>query len=420
MVLAMSMMVLTAGCRDSFAGLGSGARARTASDQLYGAFADRFLTPVHNAKYDYARRAHTRGALAPGSVFADTSAWTASSGAVRLLETHGYAGEGRYVVSSRPNVPAPSRPGDGRHVTTLSRLSNSEYRWDTAVDFAIGSARPADVALVMSRFFASAEGRTEREARADLAAAAPRTSAALGSVLTLDSLHPVTLPDGSTSVRLGISVHGDNLAKRLPALGDYVKRYVEPARYRFSFTDRSGVPYLEIVARDRFMSVQARVHHGKLVALSGPAHPMPDTLVLTADLALKVKLFTVGFHELQTEFVNGGRGDRERNWTITARREPKWDLPFIAARLMRAPLRRPFAGEGALFRIGVRAGEGDLPSVLVRLARLTVEESAVLRFINSLSNTALDDLEGRVEHEKSQWLRELFLALREDSRAAIP
>ena len=104
---------------------------------------------------------------------------------------------------------------------------------------------------------------------------------------------------------------------------------------------------------------------------------------------------------------------------MSARREPHWNLPFITARLIRAPLRYPFAGEGALFRIGVRAGEGDQPTVLVRQSRLGVQESAILKFVNSLTSTAMDDFGARVEHEENQWLREIFLALRDDSRGIL-
>jgi hypothetical protein len=105
---------------------------------------------------------------------------------------------------------------------------------------------------------------------------------------------------------------------------------------------------------------------------------------------------------------------------MTAHREPQWDLPLISARLLRAPLRRPFAGEGSLFRIGVRAGVAGAPSVLLRHSRLPVQESAILNFLNSLSGTAMDDFGGPVEREEYAWLRELFTALREDARAAIP
>jgi hypothetical protein len=102
---------------------------------------------------------------------------------------------------------------------------------------------------------------------------------------------------------------------------------------------------------------------------------------------------------------------------VTARKEPKWNLPLISARFIRTPLRRPFMGDGALFRIGVRGD--DQSTVLFRQTRLTVQESAVLKFINSLTNTAMDDFADHVEVEENRWLREIFLGLRDDARGAL-
>lgn len=346
-------------------------------------------------------------------------AWTQLSGATRTLETMGVASEGRYHMVSRAGVPAPARLADGRHVTTLTRLSDSEYRWDTSVDFALGSVRPAEVASVLTRLLTAGEGRTEREARAGLALGAPRTSAALGTAFSLDTLRPVLLVDGSTATTVAITVHSEQLRARYPAFADYVKRYVEPARYRFLVTDRAGVPYLDATAHDRMLVIHVRSQHGHLVSLTGAARPMPDTLLLDMDFTVKVKLFTVGFHDLRLDLVNSGTDDQSRSLVMTARREPSWNLPFITARLLRSPLRRPFTGEGAQFRIGVRAGQGGGPTVLFRQSRLTVQESAILNFLNGLGNTAMDDLNLTVEREENAWLRELFQSLREDARAAI-
>ena len=51
-------------------------------------------------------------------------------------------------------------------MTTLSKLADSQYRWDTTVDFALGGARPNDVALVISRLLIDDEGPGERAPRA--------------------------------------------------------------------------------------------------------------------------------------------------------------------------------------------------------------------------------------------------------------
>ena len=406
-------------CRDTVSGFGAGLRARTDADQLFLALTERHLDIARNAKYEYARAQLARGALSPSRVFEDSATWTAMSGPVRILETFGTATDDRYLMSSRRGVPGPQKPGDGRHITTLSRVAENQFRWDTSVDFALGSVRPDEIALVITRLLTSGEGRGEREARADIAAAAPRTAAALAPAFSLDTLHPVVLSDGTTAVSLAIQVHSDALRPRFPALADYVHKYVDPARFRFTLTDRAGTGFLEGQYRDRVLAIRLRSHDGHLVPLAGAARPMPDTLLLLADFTMKVKMFNVGFHELSLDFVNAVRADGSRDWTVTGHREPQWNLPFITARLLRAPLRYPFTGEGALFRMGVRAGDGDHPAVLIRQARLGVQESAILKFVNSLTSTAMDEFGARVEREENLWLRELFTAMRDDARNVL-
>jgi hypothetical protein len=177
---------------------------------------------------------------------------------------------------------------------------------------------------------------------------------------------------------------------------------------------------LEVSQRDRVFVLRVRTQHGRLVPLTGAARPLPDSLQLHVDFNVKIKIFHVGFHNLVMDFANGAQGDQERDWTVIARREPQWDLPLITARLLRAPLRRPFAEEGSLFRIGVRAGTAGGPTVLLRHSRLPVQESSILNFLNSLGGTAMDDFGGPVQREENAWLHELFVALRDDARTALP
>ncbi len=417
-MLALPVLAVLSGCRDAFAGFGTGPRARASVDQLFGALGARHADVVRNAKYAHARLQIAKGALVPSRVFADTSVWTGSSGAVRLLETHGTYVDGKYSLAARVGVPAPRSPADGRHAITLSRLAENEFRWDTTVDFAIGSIRPAEVSAVLARLAASAEGRTEREVRGDLAAAAPRTAGALGQLFSLDSLRPAQLGDGSTAVTLVIGIHSDRLRRRYPAFGDYVRRYVDPLRYRVLVADRMGIPYFEATARDRRITVRLRTFGGKLVSLSGPIRPLPDTLAVQMDFKARVKRLGVGFHDLRMELIHIRHDETENSWVVTARREPEGDFPLAMARLIRAPLRRPFAGEGSLFRIGVR-GDGSAQTVIVRQVRLIVQESAILRFLNSLSGTAFSEFEDRVDREENAWLRELFAGMAADARAVL-
>jgi hypothetical protein len=145
---------------------------------------------------------------------------------------------------------------------------------------------------------------------------------------------------------------------------------------------------------------------------------MPDTLELLVDFNTRMKHFGVGFHGLRAELVHLPKSETESGWVVAARREPEWELPLFTARLIRAPLRRPFAGEGSLFRIGLR-GDGSRQTVLFRQIRLFVQESAILRFLNALSGAAFTEFADRVDEEQNAWLREVFGAMRDDARAAI-
>jgi hypothetical protein len=387
-------------------------------EQLFGALGARHADVVRNAKYEYARLQLAKGALVPSRIFEDSNAWTRQSGAVRLLEVQGSYVDGKYSLASHVDVPAPRKPADGRHAITLSRLSDNEFRWDTAVDFAIGSIRPADLAAVLARLVSSAEGKSEREARADLGAAAPRTSGALGQLFSLDSLRPTRLVDGSTAVTLVVGIHSDQLRRRYPAFGDYVRRYVDPLRSQVVVTDQAGVPFMEVRQNEKQVTVRLRTYGGEIVPLAGALRVMPDTLELLVDFKARVKHLGVGFHGLRMELVHVRHDASENSWVVTAHHEPEWDFPLAMATLIRAPLRRPFAGEGSLFRLGVR-GDGSGPTVLVRQIRLFVQESAILRFLNSLSGAAFSEFEDRVDGEENAWLREVFSGMRADARGAL-
>jgi hypothetical protein len=149
-----------------------------------------------------------------------------------------------------------------------------------------------------------------------------------------------------------------------------------------------------------------------LASLFGPPKPWPDTLRLTSDVLVKVKLFTVGFHQLVTDFVISNVG-HERAFTIIAQREPGWDLPLVTERLMRSPLHRPFLGQGSLFQLSVRDSAGG-QSVFARRTRFDVQESTIARFLGSLGGRMLSDLDGRVEADEDRFLRDGFVAMQVD------
>src|SRR5262249_21837250 len=156
------------------------------------------------------------------------------------------------------------------------------------------------------------------------------------------------------------------------------------------------------------------IHDGKLASLTGPPKPWGDTLQLTSDIKMKVKLFHVGFRQLVTDFVISDAG-HDRAITIIARREPEWDLPLVTERLIRTPLHRPFMGQGSLFQLSVRDTAGG-QTVFARRTRFDVQESTIARFLGSLAGRMMSDLDASVEAEQDRFFRDGFLAMQADLR----
>jgi hypothetical protein len=408
------------GCREAFRGLGSNAGAviRNA-DQLFGAMVVRYSQVERDPKYELARNRLNRSALVPSRIFDDSTVWTSEpSPVLRALLVQGTPEDGRYLLAARPNVTRPMRLGESRHIITLARLSPNEYVWDTNVDFALGTVPAPEVGAFTTALLGSAERGSEQELRADYRAATPRTAAALGLLFSIDSIHATPFSDGTSDVTLTIGIHADALKERLPEFGNYVAKYINPAHYRFSLMDRTGAIWFDVQGADRLMRVHYRSAQGRLAPLYGTPRSRPDTLELHVDFTTKLKLFTVGLHNLVTEFVITDT-PHERAWTIVAKREPDWSLPLITEHLIRSPLHHPFEGTGVIFHIGVR-DSADSQTLLERRAHTTVQESAILRFLNSLGSGAMSDLADRTEREEEQYLREVFVALVADVRAVAP
>jgi hypothetical protein len=88
--------------------------------------------------------------------------------------------------------------------------------------------------------------------------------------------------------------------------------------------------------------------------------------------------------------------------------------------MLNTPLKRPFLGEGSLFRI-VAQRESDGPQTfLTRRIVLTVQESAILRFVARLANRGVDAYiaEG-ADRDLSRFMMHAFGALRDDSHQIL-
>lgn len=411
--------ILLTGCREPLVriGAGSGSPARDRVETLFSALAARVKEPVRNAKYDSARVRIANSAFLPGKVFRDTSVWTsAPSESRRLMTIRGHFADGHYRLDADRSAPPPTQPAQSRHFINLTKLSDeNEYAWDTEVPYAVGSISAQDIGRFFGAMLSAAEGRSEKDVRADIAGTLPRASTVLGQLFTIDSIRTVHLSDRSTLAAFHVRMHPAGVEKKYPNFARYMRTYAMGTRLQFSLTDSDSLSYVNCDARgDGKLVLTLRTLEGRMVSLAGTARPIPDTLTLNGEVLVKVRGFSVGFHDYHAEMAVI-RTDHERAWHIVSRREPKWRLPLITERLIRTPLKRPFQGSGASFRIGFRDSTGA-QTILNRRLHLEVQESLILRFINRLAGATLSDWVGKSEREQMAWLDEMFTGLVEDVR----
>ena len=406
-------------CRAVTAAYGADlAAARAHVDALASALEQRYTRPTRTPKFANARMRVARYAFAPSKLANDTALWTAMrstrTGADRDLEIAALMTNGQYTFTARPNVGVPSRLGDSRHRIRLRQLtSDGDWLWDTEVAQAVGVMPPSRVTDVARALFASGE-RATSVVRADYLDAFPRTATALGRVFTVDSLITIAQGDGSTLVRVQITMNADGARREFPAFATFFRKYIEPAKYRFRLSDRGGGDWFDAQQSDRRLTIRYRAHGGELQPLLGAARRMPDSLLLNVDALDKVSFFTVGMSGLQGQFVHVHTAS-ERSWAMRFIKEPAWHLPLIGERLLRSPLRRPFEGPGMEFRLGFRSSaEGQ--TLLTRTYTTAVRESAIMRFLGNLGFTAMSDYAAS-DADESRFIAEAMAALREDTRA---
>jgi hypothetical protein len=390
--------------------------AKRNADHAFAGFAFRFYNVQRDAKFRIARPLMARHALVPSRIFDDTSVWSASGpDSVRALHLEGRLGDRGYLFSSRPSARYPERLGDERHFLQLTRLREDEFEWVTHVDHAIGPVRAPQVGAAMGALLTGFERRTATTLRADIDAHFPRTARHMHQVMAIDSLVSSALPDGSTSLHMHVRITPDSIRRTAPAFAAYLDKYVMPSRARMRLTDAAGAQYFDLVLAEGGYTVRLRARDGELVALNGTPRRMPDSLRVRIDFSAKFKIFRVGFTNLVGDFTIE-RSEHQRGWMMRFRREPEWDFPLAADRLIRSPLRRPFEGRGSELRLAVRDDLGR-QAMSVRQVRTAVKESAIMRWLGGLGDTAFGDFEGTSEAEENRFLAELFGALREDVAA---
>ncbi|HEY0929111.1 MAG TPA: hypothetical protein VGE27_04270 [Gemmatimonas sp.] len=383
------------------------------------AFEARFTNVTRTPKFANARMRLGRYAFSPSKLVSDTALWTGmqstTRGAERELDIHAQLSGNAYRFDARPNAPVPTRPGEQRHTIRLTQQAESDWLWHTAVQHHVGTMPPQSLNGIMRGLLLSAE-RPATTLRNDYRTTLPRTTAAFGRVVSLDSIATTAQADGSTLVNLKFRVDADRIKETFPAYAKFLRKYVESSKWRYRLTDRTGAEWFDVQSANKVVTMRFRSHDGRLQPIAGAARAMPDTLQITADALAKFGLFTVGATNLRGDFIHIDT-PQERAWLLRFTHEPEWHLPLIGERLMRTPLKHLFAGEGVKFKLGFRATPGGTLSE--RALDLPVRESAIMRFLGNLGFTAMSDFAGAVEEEENRFLADTFKAMRADL-AALP
>jgi hypothetical protein len=422
LLLAVSLATpLLGGCRGGAFGYGPDLKTAPANfDGNASGFEARFTNVSRQTKVQYGRMRIGRYAFAPSKLVDDTAIWTAMrttrTGAEREAEWQAGLANNQFQFIPRSGTPTPAKLGDQRHLITVSQRGPGDWLWHTVVEHHVGTIPPARLSDVAKGIFQSAE-RPGSAMRADYRSAFPRTTTAMGRLLTMDSINAVSQLDGSTLVSMQVRIDSRRIAAGFPQYAKFLQKYVEPAKYRYRLADRYGSDWFDAQASNRVLTMRFRTKGGVLQPLAGAARPMPDTLILNVDALAKLGIFSVGVSNMVGEFVHIS-SPRERAWQIRFTREPKWHLPLIAERLLSSAIRRPFEGNGVYFKLGLRTGPNG-QTISERIIDVATKESAIMRWLGNLGFTAMSDFAGQVEEEENRFLVELFRALRADMEVLV-
>lgn len=404
------------GCAEVPRAFGSDpASAAAHVDAFAESFERRFTNVVRDGRFTAARLTIARHALTPSRLSRDTSLWTATrstpTGPDHDLMLRGAFDGNSYRFSTMGAPPVPSAIGEARHHMRLRQVGDDDWQWRTQVEQSIGALPPARAAQVMRAWFASTE-RPSGTVRNDYHRASPQTTTVLGRLARIDSIVTVAQPDSSTLVTLHLFVDAAPIASEYPAFTRFVRKYVEPSRWRMRLYDRSG-EWFDVRAAQRAIVIRYRSRRGELQPLVGAARALPDSLRVDVDALAKFGPWMVGVTGMTGDFVFVNT-PTERAWALRFAKPPEWHLPLIGEALLRSPLRRPFEGNGVVMRLGLRTVSTGA-TVVDRVVEGTVRESGVMRFIGSLGFTAMSDFAGTVEEEEARFLSSVARAMRADA-----
>jgi hypothetical protein len=390
---------------------GDGVSGPVAIDGCASALALRFGPIELDRALRAARPRFARDSLSPSRLLDDPALWTRRDATRRWLD-FGSPGGIPYRMGARRPMPASPRPGSHRGSIRLEALGSGDFEWDVREDLTVGRVPTRSLARAASALLLGLESQTSGSLLDLAGRALPRSSAAFGRLFTLEPIHLAPAAAGGDLVSVGVRLEPARLSVGFPRYARFLEEYLAPSRFRLVVADENGLPYLEFMTGGNRLDLRFRVFRGALGPLLGPPRPMPDRLRATTTFSVTSGVFRVGVENLVAE-VGLVSSSSERGFRAAFMREPDWQLPFLAKPLLRAPLRRPFQGPGALF--AMRVSETPEGVTLVeRQYRFAVRESFIVRWLGGFGGGMATVFRAGAEAEADRFMGECLWALRDD------
>jgi len=412
--LTASLGVALSACREVAPAFGPNIPfARQNAEEFFYSVGSRFTNIQRPPRILRARAQFGHYALTPSGVYNDTSVWLAiGPDSARLFGDEGVFSVDRYIVTAKLATDSPDALTESREIVRLRKLTDNEYEWFTNVEVALGRIGAKSITDILAAALAGGEGKSAAAIRANYTTGFPRTVAALGRLFSIDTLRATPDSDGATTYDIAIRLTPEILRASMPHYAAYIDKYISKGKYRITLTDKTGARWFDARAANYYMHFKMRSKGGHFAPLEGAVRPMPEILTIQVDMSMKIAVFTVGWTNMIGEFevINT---PHERGWSMHFAKEPEWRLPPTVGTLLKSSLRRPFQNPGIPVRVTIRDNPGS-QTILNRRGMLVVQESAVLRFLNRLSGTAVGDFLGPSEREANRFNADAFRALRID------
>jgi len=412
--LTASLGVALSACREVAPAFGPNIPfARQNAEEFFYSVGSRFTNIQRPPRILRARAQFGHYALTPSGVYNDTSVWLAiGPDSARLFGDEGVFSVDRYIVTAKLATDSPDALTESREIVRLRKLTDNEYEWFTNVEVALGRIGAKSITDILAAALAGGEGKSAATIRANYTTGFPRTVAALGRLFSIDTLRATPDSDGATTYDIAIRLTPEILKASMPHYAAYIDKYISKGKYRITLTDKTGARWFDARAANYYMHFKMRSKGGHFAPLEGAVRPMPEILTIQVDMSMKIAVFTVGWTNMIGEFevINT---PHERGWSMHFAKEPEWRLPPTVGTLLKSSLRRPFQNPGIPVRVSIRDNPGS-QTILNRRGMLVVQESAVLRFLNRLSGTAVGDFLGPSEREANRFNADAFRALRID------